>query len=253
MKKGNKVIKINLPTSWNELSENQLVKLSLLFSKKRTVARFHRDVFFILMDVGTWNFKKRYNASLVLKELPLSKLIKYFEFIYEQSTRTVFPKKIKLKGKVFHAPMDRLQNLSASEFSAADDLHNRYLGKQELIYLKYLTAVLYVEKKHPRPVFDKLALEDKMLFFNDMREEDLISIHLAYQGCKNHIVKKYEKIFPKSVKAKASGKKFGFGKVIQKMTAGDLSKLELLENINIYKFLDQFQDDLEEASKSKRK
>ena len=80
----------------------------------------------------------------------------------------------------------------------------------------------------------------------------LVITEMTYFGCKNYIANKFKKAFPKSNK-KESGPRKGFGKVIQAMAKGDLSKLPTIERTNIYKFLQQFQDDIEEYNKQKIK
>jgi len=78
-------------------------------------------------------------------------------------------------------------------------------------------------------------------------------MEIAYFGCKKAIEKRFPKVFPKPVHgAGTPKKKYGFGKVILAMAKGDLSKLEIIERVNIYAFLEQFEEDIINTSKQKQ-
>jgi hypothetical protein len=81
--------------------------------------------------------------------------------------------------------------------------------------------------------------------FKNVPLDKLFAIEHAYFGCKNHLVKRFPKVFPKQKSgASKPKKKYGFGKVILSMCKGDLSKVEKIKKINIYTFLEQFEEDL---------
>lgn len=242
-------IKIKIPTSWNELSKAQFEDIILILSQ--TPASISRDkkVFKILVGASWWQFILKAKTRYVLSQVPMSELRKDFLFIFKENNRTHFEPKIKIGFNKYYAPMDRIINLTAEEFSVADDLHIRYRKTKEVEYLRYLFHILYTENLD-RPVFDKSKLERKIN--SKIPLKTLLATEIAYFGCKKHIANKYPKIFPKS-KGTTSGKSAGFFKVIQGMAKGDLSKLQIVEQINIYKFLDQFQDDIEAIQQQKLK
>ena len=251
-------IKITLPKSWNELTNRQLERLALLFSTTQPSAKFDIKVLFILLDIKWWQYIEKAKVRIVIWNVPMSELRKNYDFIYSKNDRTIFLpflKVCKLKSvncQLLFPPQDRIANLTCDEFAVADDLHIKWRKTKNPEYLHYLAAVLYTKTKK-RPDFDKNELHEKAKIFSKVPIEKLLAIEIAYFGCKNNIVKRFPKAFPKA-NPEVSGnknKKYGFGKVILSMAKGDLSKLETIKKVNIYAFLEQFEEDLIQAAKQK--
>lgn len=256
-----KAIKIILPKSWNELTNRQLERLALLFSTTQPSAKFDIAVLFILLDIKWWQYIEKAKVRIVLWNVPMSEIRKNYNFIYTKNDRTVFLPFLKIKNQkslinnqksIVFPPQDRIANLTCDEFAVADDLHIKWRETKNVEYLHYLAAILYTRTKK-RPDFDKNELHDKAKVFSRVPIEKLLAIEIAYFGCKNNIVKRFPKAFPKA-NPEASGtknKKYGFGKVILSMAKGDLSKLETIKKVNIFAFLEQFEEDLIQAAKQK--
>jgi hypothetical protein len=252
-----RAIKITLPKSWNELTNRQLERLALLFSTTQPSAKFDIAVLFILLDIKWWQYIEKAKIRIVLWNVPMSEIRKNYDFIYTKNDRTSFLPFLKSKTKylkptTYFPPQDRIVNLTCDEFAVADDLHIKWRETKNIEYLHYLTALLYTNKKK-RPDFDKNELHEKAKLFSKVPIEKLLAIEITYFGCKNNIVKRFPKAFPKA-NPEASGtknKKYGFGKVILSMAKGDLSKLETIKKVNIFAFLEQFEDDLIQAAKQK--
>jgi len=240
-------IKIKIPKSWNELSDGQFKKLAkLLLSEKQGVA-FDLKCFRILLDIRWWQFSKRMELTYVLSQIPIKELKKHFDFIYTTNDRTIFPAEI----NGYFAPFDKITNLTADEFSVADDLHIKWRQTQNKDYLIYLAAVLYSKTKQPREVFDKNNLPDKIKYFQKVTAADLLRVDLAYFGSKNNLVKRFPKAFPKSTK-KVTGSKYGFGKVILQMAGGKFGNHEQTKLTNIYTFLEEFEQNLKDAKDAQK-
>lgn len=242
-------IKINIPTSWNELNQKQFEKIVFLFTVMEPSLSRDIQLLKILVDAKWWQFKKKANFRFFLFNVPYSEWKVFIEFLLKENNRTNFIPVIKVGKKTYFAPADRIQNLDAEEFAVADDLHIRYRETKNPEYLYYLFHVLYSETED-RIVFDKTKLEKRIN--KKVPMETLVITEVTYFGCKNYIASKFKKAFPKSTK-KQTGPRKGFGKVIQSMAKNDLSKLPIIERTNIYKFLQQFQDDIEEYNKQKIK
>ena len=242
-------INLNIPQSWNELNQKQFERIVLLFSIAEPSLMRDIKLLKILVDAKWWQLKKKAQFRLFLFQVPYSEWKHFIDFLLKENNRTNFVPVIKVGKKQYFAPADRIQNLDAEEFAVADDLHIRYRETKNIEFLKYLFHVLYSETEERKP-FDKNKLEKQIN--NKVPVEVLLITELTYFGCKNYIANKFKKAFPKSTK-KETGKRQGFGKVIQSMAKGDLSKLPTIERTNIYKFLQQFQDDIEEYNKQKTK
>lgn len=252
-----KEVKITLPKSWNELSNSQLDSIAFLFHTMKPSASFDLKIFYILLNVKWFQIIEKAKIRIVLWNIPMSELRKNYDFIYSKNDRTNFAKYIKTKlshraqSRCFFSPQDRLSNLTADEFSVADDLHIKWRETKNVEYLHYLAAILYT-KTTTRKEFDKNALHESALLFRKVPIAKLLAIEITYFGCKNHLVKRFPKVFPAPVPGVQKPKKnYGFGKIILAMTKGDLSKLETIKRVNIYAFLEQFEEDLINASKQK--
>jgi len=256
-----KTIKITLPKSWNDLTHRQLERIALLFHTMKPSASFDLKILYILLDVNWFQFIEKAKIRIVLWNVPMSELRKNYDFIYKKNDRTAFAKFLKiksqksaignLKSNVVYACQDRLANLTADEFSVADDLHIKWRETKNIEYLHYLAAIVYT-KTTTRKEFDKNALHESALLFKKVSIAKLLAIEITYFGCKNQLVKRFPKVFPAPVPGLQKPKKnYGFGKIILAMTKGDLSKLETIKRVNIYAFLEQFEEDLTNVNKQK--
>lgn len=253
-------INLNIPQSWNELNQKQFEKIALLFVTAEPSLLRDIKILKILVDAKWWQLKKKANLRLFLKQVPYCIYNEddknkyegwknFIDFLLKENNRTNFIPVIKVGKKTYFAPADRIQNLDAEEFAVADDLHIRYRETRKIENLYYLFHVLYSTTEERKP-FDKNKLEKQIN--KKVPLATLMITEMTYFGCKNYIADKFKKAFPKSNKVEKGPRK-GFGKVIQAMAKGDLSKLPTIERTNIYKFLRQFQDDIEEYNKQKMK
>lgn len=236
-------INITIPESWDSMSQKQFEKIAFLFHTQQTDVSFYIKLFYLLTACKWWQFRKKARVRTVLRNCPLSDLHKNYEYIFKENNRTLFPD-VKIKRTRYTAPQSRIANLTADEFAIADDLHINFRETKNIEYLHYLAAVLYTPTKN-RPPFDKNALHEMAVPFSKLSPRKLFAIELAYFGCKNNLVKRFPKAFPKPAEGVSKpSKKYGFSKVILSMAKGDLSKLESIKRVNIYTFLEQFEEDL---------
>ena len=240
-------IKLHIPTTWNELSPWQMERVALVLYMMAPSAKQDIKILRILLNARWWKFLLHAKIQYVLFDVPLSYIKPYFEYIFKENNRTKFLPAIKTKNGTLYPPMDRIINLTASEFAAADDLHIKFLTNKEPEYLQYLAAVLYTP--NPRPAFDKLNLTENVKPFIKLPLTHLLAIQICYSGSKHLLTQRFKKAFPQS--SKKTPQKYGFGKVILEMCKSDLSKHDKISNVNIYTFLEQFQQDIINASKIK--
>ncbi|MRX40571.1 hypothetical protein GJU43_14880 [Flavobacterium sp. LC2016-23] len=244
-----KKIKLYIPTTWDEMTERQFEKIAFLFNTSETSIKFYIKLFFLLNNVKWWQFAKKAKVRIVLRNIPLSDLHKAYEYIFKENNRTVFPKALKAGKTIYFPPQNKIANLTADEFAVIDDLHIKWRETKDLEFLRYMLAVLYTPDK-ARSVFDKNDLHEKAIPFKKVSLQKLFAVEQAYFGCKNALVKRFPKAFPKPKPGAAKPKKkYGFSKVILTMAKGDLSKLDLIKKVNVYTFLEQFEEDLTPANK----
>ena len=231
-------INVNIPKSWNDLSDRQFFKLAKLIYNSTDNKKFDLKCFIILLNIKWWQLNKLQNSNIIFRQVPVSELKHFYKFIYSNNDRTIFPKII----NGFHAPMPKLTNLTVEEFSVADDLHIKWRNTKNIEFLVYLAATLYSKELNPRDKFDKNNLPQKIKYFSKVPIEKLIAVELAYFGSKNSIVKRFPKAFPQNVKK--SNSRYGFGKVILQMAGGKFGNHEQTKNTNVYTFLEEFNENL---------
>lgn len=240
-------ININIPTCWNELSERQLQKLVVLVYSGKSGMIFDLKCLQILVNLKWWQFFKTIKLAYALTQVPISEFKKSFDYIFNENNRTIFPQKI----NGFFAPMDRITNLTIEEFSVADNLHIKWRETKNQNFLIYLVATLYSKTRQPREVFDKNNLDIKIKYFDKVPLPVLLSVEMAYFGCKNNLVKRFPKVFPATTQKTKQSNKYGFGKVVLQMAGGKFGNHEQTKNTNIYTFLEQFSEDLKNAGNEK--
>ena len=240
-------LRINIPKSWNDLTDPQMQKMGALVYSGKSGVVFDLLCIRILMDIRWYQLRKSMKLAYVLSQVPLSELKQHYNYIYKENNRTIFPPVI----NGFHAPLDKITNLTADEFSVADDLHIKWRETQNKDFLVYLIAVLYSSTKQPREVFDKNNLPDKIKHFEKVPLHLMLVVELTYFGCKNNLVTRFPKAFPTaSKKMAAKNKKYGFGKVILQMAGGKFGNHEQTKTTNIYTFLEEFTQNLSDGPKN---
>lgn len=243
-------VNLHIPTTWNELSDNQFKKIGyLLFATEPSLKR-DLKIFKLMVGVKWYKFILKAKFRYFLRQVPYSVWKKYLNFLFKDLNRTNFIPTVKAGSKTYYAAMDRLQNLTASEFAEAFDLHVAYRRTKKVEYLNYLFHVLYSETPE-RTEFDKYKLPK--LINNKVPVSVLIITEWTFLCCVENLSKRYKNAFPKvSPKVVHKNKQTHFSKVLRTMAKGDLSKLPTIEKTNLYTFLNQFEEDIEFAKKQKK-
>lgn len=243
-------VNLKIPTTWNELTNDQLIKIGFLFFASEPSLKRDLKIFKIMVGVKWYKFILKAKFRYFLRQVPYSIWKNYLNFLFKEMTRTNFIPTVKVGNKTYYAIMDRLQNLTAEEFAEAFDIHVAYRRTKNVEYLNYLFHILYTETPE-RPEFDKYKLPK--LINNKVPASVLIVTEWTFLCCIEHLSKRYKNSFPKvSPKVTHKNKQTHFSKVLRTMAKGDLSKLPTIEKTNLYTFLNQFEEDIEFAKKQKK-
>lgn len=237
---------INIPTSWNELSDYQLKRIASIMYLNQSKLTDVR-IFFTLLNIRWWNFLKKKTARIILRNVSLSELKKHYSFIYENQKRTNFIKSFKAKNKTFYAPGDRINNLTVDEFSHAEDLYLGWMRTQNIEFLHYLTAVLYrvKGKDGKRVLFDKTTLENNAKAISKIDKNIFYAILVTYQGCREQLYAQFPIVFPKSTsKNPKVPNSSGFGKLALHLSGKKFGTHQETISTNIYVFLSEFEEQL---------
>lgn len=237
---------INIPTSWNELSDYQLKKIAgIMYGNQGKLTDVR--IFFTLLNIRWWNFLKKKTARIILRNVSLSELKKHYFFIYENQKRANFIKSFKAKNKTFYAPGDRINNLTVDEFSHTEDLYLGWMRTQNIEFLHYLTAVLYrvKGKDGKRVLFDKTTLESDAKALSKIDKNRFYATLITYQGCREHLYAQFPIVFPKSTsKNPKVPNSSGFGKLALHLSGKKFGTHQETISTNIYVFLSEFEEQL---------
>ena len=204
----------SFPSTWNELTREQLLYVAGLFSHN-----FSRKQILVMslrhfMDLPWKTFK-------TISPEALAELCEMVSFIHQRSTLTkqLIPQ-IKVYRRnsgnfVLHGPTSGLQNVTFEQFFwHADDCYNRIQSEKGDRYLNRLVASLYLfdEKE-----FDSGRIDEIEHLVRFVATDLKFSCYLFFGGCRNFLAYKFPKVF--------SGKG-GSGK------PDDLAPIRLLSSVN---------------------
>lgn len=227
-------VNIKLPQSWDELTDRQLRMFHRI--QHLTAETYDAALWLLINNVSKWQFRKRMKVELCMYYVPLSELKNNYQYIYEDVQRGIF-----IKNRGFVAPMDRLYDFTIERFSYADDLHNKFLETHDYNYLRHLAAVLYLKKNE---TFDWDLQNQRARRFNLTTKATLYAIHLCYLGCKNHLINRFPKVYPKIQRKlkKAKNKQSSFMDVVLQMSGQKFGNYNETRSTRLYTFMAEFQN-----------
>ena len=239
-------LNLKIPESWNELTVWQLKKIAHMVHSENHGILFDYKVFLVLLKVRWWAFFKKWKLNKVLKETPLSVLKTHYNWFYDSLELTVFIPTLKATSQLWHAPADRLTNITMDEFSHAEDLYLGWSDSKDFEYLRYLAAVLYRENDDngKRVKFDKTELDKRTKQIKKINQKNLLAIVLSYQGSRGYLFAQYPTVFPKTKQAVKAPKTSGFGKLVLHFSGGKFGTYNETKNTNVYTFLSEFEEQL---------
>ena len=264
-------IKLDLPTTWNELSPVQLSNIAYQLhchqlivkddaqAEMEASAKLYLQVAKEVMRGNPWR-----TVKVVLKQMRPKAFQPFTKFIYKRVERTKFLDKIKIKGVVYYPPAQRLRNITVAEFAYVDAAWYNWRSTGNQIWLNVLCAALYREASaqfneldNRRP-FIKQAVDARADIFSALPLKTQLAIDFTYEGCRNHIADVNPVIFPKPVEEDNAPKRkkrkyVSFGKIIVDKLHGDPSKFNETNNVLVYDFLNILTSEINRIKKEQLK
>ncbi|SEC46879.1 hypothetical protein SAMN04489761_3078 [Tenacibaculum sp. MAR_2009_124] len=250
-------IELQIPNTWNELSDSQLKQVARLYFSQSNPILFDIAMFKILVKCKWYKLRLRRQVLKLLNIVSLSELKTHYRDFYKSQNLTRFIKQVHIQRKSFVSPSDRLGNITIGEFSVLEDLYLGYLNNKDnekedygYEYLLYMFAVLYVPKAIERPTFKKELLSQKAEQFRKVKKEEILSCLLSYMGCRDYIasIPKYAAIFPKGEnKSKKIPTSSGIAELIIDVSGSTFGDYHKTFKTNLYTFLDDYAKKLKES------
>lgn len=249
-----KTLKIQIPTSWEELTNWQLGKIGLAFMTHAPGTVLDIKVLYVLLNIRWYSLTKKIKARKLLKAIALSELKKHYQWVYNESSRQTFTPYFRSDFTKYNSPKPRLSNLTIAEFATAEDLLLGFLRTKETEYLTYLTAVLFsTETRGKRTLFDKDVLDRKAEKFKHLSYSDLAGIFMSYIGARRNMMEKFPNVFASKKntnKTPSLPKSSYLGKVITKFSGDKFGTFKETQKTNVYIFLQFYEDLIVETSKT---
>lgn len=235
---GNKAETILYPSSWNELTSEQLIDISDLFLQKKNEFQFRAESALRIIGVHSLLYKRwvylKYMIAAHRKDkdktrieklideqdglnLSVYRISETIDFLFKENTLT---KNLIPEFRNMFGPSDLFGNVSLIEFSKADIRCKSYENTHEEKYLNELIAVLYRPAKYfwgirkhftndddsRQPYGDKYIKNESSIAKWPLTVRN--AIYLWYKGCMGGLMERYPHVFKES---DDSGETKGFG------------------------------------------
>lgn len=231
-------IQLNIPTKWNDIPPKTLERIAFATTYTSPGVELDFKIFFALINLRWWQIRKYLKARKILKIIPINTLKDFWAFIYTSADLTKFIPVIKVNSKIFFAPANRMNNISAEQFALCEDLIFHFNQTKNIEYVRYVAAVLYLEQNKP---FNKSNLDAKVKSFRNVKEKTLLAIAFAYKGSSLEIQQNYPFVFKKiktpTEKRKASAPDFGKTIHFLAKTSNVFNGLAEAKKVNVHDFL----------------
>lgn len=233
-------MKINVPTSWQELNAWQLQEIVHLFLQTDKFEQNFPEMIFILFRKNN-SWRERFRLWKLVRQIPFSQLQEYGRFLLEPPKLHTFPE---IPGVL--KPADRLANLSIVQYSFMDQFYHAWAKEPSHVNALRLAASVY----RIRTEFDDQDIPEVARILSGLDVKQLQVIAFSYMSCYRHIADTYPVVFPKpktqpgEVKKPAKPPRYvPFYEVIVSMSMEELKPLGNLHQCNrtrIYEFMNVF-------------
>lgn len=243
---------IVIPSSWNELSKRQFIKLVQLLH-----SGMQADEWLLDKALKILCRKKLYSFLRIPPDIR-SRCYDHMEWIAgdEKPTEQLIP-----VYKNYYGPASGLENITLEEFHFAEIAYHRLVNEQEESAMNELIAILYrpaLSKKKNiqgdmRQPFEFYAVQDRIRHIKKWSLQVRRCIIIWYDGCRKDLEACYPEVFTGE---KASSKDYFDGmynmirSIAEKKTYGDFQKVE---KMNIHLALRELTESKKEFNELKSK
>jgi hypothetical protein len=229
-----------IPSSWNELTEKQLLYIChLIYVESGDIYRFRIAALRYLLGLSWFQ-------TLMIGDF-LPDLFPYVAFLEKENTLT--DNKIttlKAKNITLHGPMGGFETLMAEEWTEADQAFIDFSASKDTEDLDRMIAILYREaipdmgpghpewKKDLRQPFIEEQVPLRQRIIADISPAHKFAILTWYTGCRREWEEVFYRVFKES---KSDVESFGWQETIQKISGGTFGSLRETERTSMYKIM----------------
>jgi len=233
---------ITVAKSWTELNEWQLeeiVDLYLNSNEDNWEKTFEKMIIILFQkNKGFWSRLKLWK---IIKQVPVSNLAEFAEFLLQPPKIHSFPEISALKK-----PADRLGDLSIKQFSYMDQFFHTWMDTKSDKFLRALCASIYRMNNR----FDEQDLPVISKQTDKLSKKKRQVIGFIYMSCYQHIAEQFPIVYPKLKKndqEPEQGKKGKFKpfsemilNIVMNEESQPLGNLHQCNETRIYEFMTVF-------------
>lgn len=181
---------ITVARSWNQLNDWQLQEIAHLYlnTPVEDFAEAYIKMILIVFQKSA-ELKDRLQLKRLTREIPITELEKHTRYLKEKNDLYRFPE---IPGLI--KPADRIENISARQFSTIDTYFFKWNKDRTLLNLKRLVATLY----RLREQYDDLDLKNVAIISDKISVKQMEAIALVYMFSRRNIEESFPIVFPKN-------------------------------------------------------
>lgn len=238
---GKTTYRVAAPSTWNELSKKQLIRVAgLLYLRELDSYRFRIELLRIVCQL-------KWHHLMMLGGAYLVELFSFVKFIEEEITLTQNKiENIKVGRFRFFGPIGDFSTLTAEEWTAADEAYVDFMGSRATDHLDRLIAILY-RKREPgmwpshsqwkndyREPYNPYSVLWRKQVIGKIDPRIKFAVLLWYQGCR----REWEEVFERVFKNKSEGpESFGWEETIMKLSGSEFGSHEATRKTEMYKLM----------------
>lgn len=246
-----------IPTSWNQLNEYQRFKIADIVynSQEKDPGVYFAALYYLFVSKPWWTlkgFRENRRFYKLIKQVPISEYIQYCEFIFKDLKLTKFPRILKVNGKDYYGPAERLANLTMDELAMTYQFYFNWIVNRSEIDLDRLVTALYRPYSRKtvgdvREAFSEHTLHERSGILPKVPIDKKIAIGFAYKASTELIFSRYKDLFPpaKTVSKDKKPKFNSFVPMMRVMAMGEnlpLGDYEKVRKTNVNMFFDIAQE-----------
>lgn len=262
-----------MPTSWNELSEKQLINVCELYMRGLEEQEFLSLAALHLSGIrvadkssvaATHQFRHK-RRKFYMDVFQFASLCNSVRFLLNPPSLNIqkIPD-IRILGKKYYGPSTMISNMTFGEWIQVDIYMQHYGQTKERKYLQMAAAAMYrrCDKKKvrseeydgdPRRKFNEHLVERNSKIFNRVSDAKLMAISIFFNGC----VKTLKNLFPLTLQESSGSGRGDLLKdtlsMIDQLNNDDVTKNNAVQQTRLYEVLAKLEITREQARKLKKK
>lgn len=232
---------VDAPTTWNELSKKQLIRIAiLLFSNPENPYRFKISLLQIILGLK-WHHFHIIGAERLIDLFP------YIDFVADEINLTENKvTKLKIRGIRFFGPIGDFSTMTGDEWTEADEAYIEFSETQEESALNRMMAILFRERQKGmwpghsqwmndyRIEYSEGTVNNRIAYMQRVPLPVKLAVLLWWKGCR----REWEDVFERVFQAKGEGpESFGWQETLLKLSGSEFGDLNNTQRTYMYKLM----------------